>query len=77
MPRAMICVDVNTESQAAVGAWLAEWRDRLTFCSDNEGCGCCVDTYRIEGDRAALDSLPPDVTCLSEWSGFPPAEPPR
>jgi hypothetical protein len=70
MPRITICVDANTPQQAAVDAWLARWRDRLDFCSDNEGCGCCVDIYRVECGSEALADLPPDVTCASEWSGY-------
>lgn len=71
MPRATICVDAGTPEQVAVNAWLDRWRGRLLFVSHNEGCGCCVDMYRVEGSQEALDELPPMVFAMSEWSGFP------
>jgi hypothetical protein len=74
MPRATICVDVEVPEQAAVDAWLERWRPRLPFVSDNEGCGCCVDLYRVEAHQEALDELPPAVFAASEWSGMKNAE---
>ena len=73
MPRATICVDVGTPEQAAVAAWLERWRVWLPFVSDNEGCGCCVDLYRVEAPQQVLDELSPDVFAASEWSGIPQA----
>ena len=70
MLRATICVDVGVPEQAAVDAWLERWRSRLPFVSDNEGCGCCVDIYRVEAPQQALDELPPVVFASSEWSGI-------
>jgi hypothetical protein len=68
VPRATICVDVGTAEQAAVDAWLARWRTSMPFCSDNEGCGCCVDLYRVEAPQNALDELPQVVFAMSDWS---------
>jgi hypothetical protein len=62
-------VDVGVPEQAAVNAWLTRWRPRLPFVSANEGCGCCVDLYRVEAPQEALDELPPLVFAASEWSG--------
>jgi hypothetical protein len=39
-----------------------------------EGCGCCVDLYRVEAPQGALDELPPVVFASSEWSGNQQAE---
>ena len=75
MRRATICVDAGAPEQAAVEAWLTRWRSRLPFVSDNEGCGCCVDIYRVEAPPAALAELPPAVFASSEWSGIVDAEP--
>jgi hypothetical protein len=68
MPRATICVDVDTPEQAAVAAWIERWRPQLPFASENEGCGCCVDIYRVEAPKDALDELPRAVFASSEWS---------
>ncbi len=71
MPRAMICAVVDeTDEVVAVDAWLARWRSRLRFVSANEGCGCCVNIYRIEASQEALDELPATVFVESEWSSI-------
>ncbi|VTR97816.1 hypothetical protein [Tuwongella immobilis] len=75
MQRATICVDVGIPEQAAVMAWLDRWRSSLAFVSDNEGCGCCVDIYRVEAPPEALAELPPAVFAISEWSGSANAAP--
>ncbi|WP_369939386.1 hypothetical protein [Xanthomonas medicagonis] len=38
--------------------WLARWRDALRACSDNTGCGCCVDSFVVEAPAPALAELP-------------------
>jgi hypothetical protein len=70
MPRATICVDVGVPEQDIVHAWLAKWSSRVAFVSENEGCGCCVDLYRVDAPQEALDELPPIVFAASEWSGI-------
>jgi len=70
VPRATVCVDVGTPEQAAVDDWLERWRPRLPFAAENEGRGCCVDLYRVDAPREALDELPPAVSCASQWSGI-------
>ena len=70
MPKATICVDVGVLDQAAGAAWLERWRTRLPFVSESEGCGCCLDLYRVEAPREALDGLPPQMFAASEWSGI-------
>ena len=69
--RATICVDVNHEDECAVvEAWFEQWRDRLSFVSENQGCGCCVDMWNVEGPADALSELPPKVRAASEWAGI-------
>jgi hypothetical protein len=68
MPRATICVDVGTPEQKVVEAWLKRWQSRLTFISENEGCGCCVDIYRVDAQKEALEELPSTVFATSDWS---------
>jgi hypothetical protein len=68
MRKVTICVDVNTPERAEVDAWLDRWRDRVGFVSENEGCGCCVDLYRVVATEDALRELPAIVFSTSEWS---------
>ena len=69
MPRAEICALTDEpEEVAVVNAWLTRWRSRFAYVSDNEGCGCCVNLYRVDASQEALDELPPEVFAESEWS---------
>ena len=70
MPKATICVDVDTPEQLAVDQWLKRWQALVPFVSENEGCGCCVDLYRVDAPKEALDELPSNVFCSDEWSGI-------
>ena len=68
--RATICVDVNHEDErASVEAWFARWRERLLFVSENEGCGCCVDMWSVDGPAEAMSELPSNVRASSQWAG--------
>jgi hypothetical protein len=59
LQRRTICVLVDSPDEVqAVDAWLAKWRDKLTYLSPNEGCGCCVDIYRVEGPAEAITEIP-------------------
>jgi len=69
MPRAEICALADElEEVAVVNAWLMRWRSRSMYVSDNEGCGCCVNLYRVDASQEALDELPTAVFAESEWS---------
>jgi len=60
--KATICVDVACEDEvAAVERWFATWRGRLAFCSENGGCGCCVDIWEVDAPAEALAELPQSV----------------
>jgi len=62
MPRATIIVDVNDpEDVAAFEAWFATWTTSLTYRSENEGCGCCVHIWNVEGTEEALAALPDNI----------------
>lgn len=64
-----ICVEVDSaEEVALVERWFSAWRDRLTYCSENHGCGCCVDIWDVDAPEEAVASLPPTVLASSEWS---------
>lgn len=56
--------------------WLARWRHMLVSCSDNDGCGCCVDMYDLEAPEQALAELPEHWFSASDWTGRPQWLPP-
>lgn len=67
--KATICVDVDSlEEVAAVDAWFTTWRDQLVYCSENSGCGCCVNIWDIDGPSYAIAELPATVLATSDWS---------
>jgi hypothetical protein len=60
--RGTICVIVDHRDEVeALEAWLTKWRDQLAYISPNEGCGCCVDIYRVEGPAEAISEIPRDL----------------
>jgi hypothetical protein len=68
--RATIVVDVDKPGQVrAVEGWFAAWRDKLTYVSEDQGCGCCVNIWDVEGPAAAIEQIPSDTRALSEWAG--------
>lgn len=69
MPRATIVVAVDDpEEFASVEAWFTRWRPVLTHCSDNFGCGCCVDIWEVEATPEAIADLPPRAYAGDEWT---------
>jgi hypothetical protein len=69
MTRATLIVDVDRpEEVAAAEAWFARWQSRLAHCSDNFGCGCCVDIWQVDAPREAIDQLPPAALAGNEWT---------
>lgn len=60
--RATICVDRGAEAEVqAVAAWFATWAAAITSCSENQGCGCCVDLWEVEASPEAVAALPDAV----------------
>lgn len=68
MRKATLCTSVDSGERQVVEDWLSKWRQSLGFCSENEGCGCCVDIYNVEAPEEALAELPPSVFAASEWA---------
>ena len=61
MATATVIVTIDNEREvAAVSAWLRRWGPRIR-CSDNEGCGCCVDIWNVEAPAEALRELPREM----------------
>ncbi|QDT17261.1 hypothetical protein [Alienimonas californiensis] len=48
--------------------WLRENRSRLTYVSEQQGCGCCILMWDVEGPDEVVATLPESVTAASEWS---------
>jgi hypothetical protein len=67
MKRATLCACIDTGERQTLEHWLSKWRASLTFCSENEGCGCRVDIYNVEAPEEALAELPPSVFAASDW----------
>jgi len=55
----------KTDEATKVASWFDRWRDQLTFVSENQGCGCCVDMWEIEGPPEAIAELPQAVRSAS------------
>lgn len=71
--RATVCISVDSEGEVrAADAWLDRWRDDLTYISDNQGCGCCVDIYDVDGPPEAIRALPPQIQAGSAWTAEAP-----
>ena len=69
MPRATIIVDVtHPEEVAASEEWLTKWTPNLSYRSENQGCGCCVNIWDVEGPEEALAALPSSIKGGSEWA---------
>ncbi|WP_440224217.1 hypothetical protein ACQQ2N_03120 [Dokdonella sp. MW10] len=59
MPRATIVVAVDEPGEIeAAERWLARWSTAITYQSDNQGCGCCVDIWEVEASAEAMAELP-------------------
>ena len=69
MPRATITASLELPDEvSAFDTWLERWRSRLTFLSEERGCGCCVRMRDIEGPQEAIDDIPVPLQTSSEWS---------
>ncbi len=57
--RATLTAVVDTPGeQALLDTWLDRWERRLHSCSENTGCGCCVDSFEVVAPAEALAELP-------------------
>jgi hypothetical protein len=56
--RAGICVNVDgPEEVRGVEEWFKQWRSALSHLSENEGCGCCVNIWYVEGPEEAIRDI--------------------
>ncbi len=70
--RATILAEVDElEEAAAAEAWLEAARGRLTYVSNQLGCGCCILMWDVEGPAELIATLPIAMRCDSEWTRNP------
>ncbi len=69
MKRATLCAEADTPERELLSNWLIKWEQRLSACSPNQGCGCCIDLYDVEAPEEALQELPHSLFCASVWAG--------
>lgn len=57
--KATICVDIESEDEMGeVEKWFLAWCDKLSFVSEDNGCGCCVRIWNVEGPPEAIAAIP-------------------
>ena len=57
--RATLIAVVDDDGEPALlDAWLERWQPHLRACSENMGCGCCVDIFEVIAPVEALAELP-------------------
>jgi hypothetical protein len=68
--RATVCAQVDRPDDVwAAQLWLESHRASLTFVSDDEGCGCCIHSWRIEGPAEVVQTLPPEISATTpQWN---------
>lgn len=67
--KATLCVEADDKAgRALVEAWFERWRPRLVFCSENEGCGCCVDLWNVDAPAEAVAEIPEHLLAMSDWT---------
>ena len=70
--RATIVVSTDQPSEvAAVDAWFAKWAGRLGHRSEDQGCGCCVHIWDVDGPAEGVAELPEAVRSESDWTRAP------
>ena len=66
MHRASICIASDSpEEEVAFETWAEQWREKMTFFSDDYGCGCCVHLFDVEGPKEGIDLIPEQLRTTS------------
>lgn len=56
-----VAIDIASKVEVQKwGNWLNQYKDQVKI-SDNEGCGCCVDIFKVSGDSEILKTLPLEI----------------
>lgn len=64
----IIVITDNKDEVVAVKEWFARWKDKLRSVSENQGCGCCVSVWKVEGKLDAFLELPASVLSEESWA---------
>jgi len=51
-----ISVDEPAEVEASE-EWFSRWRTQLKHVSENKGCGCCLNSWEVEGPPEAINEI--------------------
>ena len=64
--RATVAAQVDRPDDVrAARQWLENNRTNLTFVSEDEGCGCCIHSWRVEGPAEIIQTLPPEISATN------------
>jgi hypothetical protein len=67
--RASVCISSDApEEELAYKGWLEQWKEKMTFISNDYGCGCCVHLYDLEGPEEGISALPLSIRTTSDWT---------
>lgn len=68
MKATIMCEIDNPDDEILALDWIEENKNKLSYISDNYGCGCCVLMWDIEGDESVIATLPSHIACGSDWT---------
>ena len=68
MRATIVAAKDNAGEFEQMSTWLERWRSQLLLCSDELGCGCCVQMRNVDAPADALAELPAVMLSDSEWS---------
>lgn len=69
MHRATVCLLADSlEEKVEFTTWLTAWKKKMTFVSQDYGCGCCIHLFDLEGPKEAIAALPKDLLTVSAWT---------
>ena len=54
-------VSYEPDDEPVMDAWFDRWETALAV-SDDQGCGCCVHIFDVDGPPEAFAALPPGVS---------------
>jgi len=49
------------DNQKQLQDWLEQNQEKLAHISENEGCGCCVDIFYVEGSEEIINTFPKEL----------------
>ena len=71
LKRAGICIDVTKpEEVRGIEEWFRKWKPALSHVSEDEGCGCCVEIWHVEGPEEAIREIPKGSTTFNGGSDY-------